>query len=549
MKLHIPCDELSQHYSEVLDGTYECVDRIVLNGYYSPGYSGGGFRTFWRLLYGSDDNLDKNHLMRMSGRFSRRIHAFCNAEGIPIIHSKSGDRKHEDAERFIPTSPDFTGIFYIFVSRFSTVVWDVHEATKHLERKYSFVNHYWFHIIDKNWGHITVGISGHPPFGVRIFLNGHEWVQRKAINNKLKITKEGNCFTSFQSADDLNGLCNIADTLCQKGQLQAVCDRWIYHCLWFGLDYEQQQRTGFRYKYSFFQVELSRNFLFHRGTQLDEIYQNIIDLTRRQLDLKRLKTIFGFSRRPRNRKHKKKSFQIRIEQPSYNMTVFSINDGKLTVKIYDKGERVLRIEVVCHNISEFKCKRAVDNFPMIFKKLRERLEAFITVLHFAHVSFIDEGEFEQFSQPSKKEKQRIAGIDINKPRCRNVMKAVIELAIKPSGFTSKELASKYVKICQLSEGSYRPRQAAYDLRKLRAKGIVQRKEKSRKYRITTKGISMIVAITTIRERIFKPIVAGVTKEKIAQSPRKLSKVDQIYISITEAITAICKQYGLAGVIM
>jgi hypothetical protein len=55
----------------------------------------------------------------------------------------------------------------------------------------------------------------------------NEWVHRKASSQKLKITKEGNCFTSFQTDADLDGLCNIAETLCQKGQLQA-CDRWVY---------------------------------------------------------------------------------------------------------------------------------------------------------------------------------------------------------------------------------------------------------------------------------------------------------------------------------
>lgn len=544
-------DVLSKHYREILDGVYECVDRIVINAYYSPGYSGGGFRSWWRLLKGSDDELDNTHLMRLASRFSRRVHACCKKEGIQIIPCKSGDRKHELAEQYIPKETGFNGIFLILVSRFPAVVWNVHKATKHLEKKkpYPFVNHYWFHIMDKDWGHITVRISAHPPFGGQVFLNGHEWVERKAIKKNLQITKKGNCFTSFQTANDLNGLCNIADTLCQRGQLQAVCDRWIYQCLWFGLNYEEQQRTGFSYNYSFFQVELSRNFLFHRGTQLDTVYQNLIDLTRSQLDVKKLKTIFGFKRRPRNRKHKKKSFQLHIERPSYNMTVFSVNDGKITVKIYDKGERVLRIEVVCHSISALKCNRGVENCPMIIQKLRERLQAFISVLYFSHASFIDKGEFDQFSQPSKKGKQRIAGIDINKPRCRNVMKAVLELAIKPSGFTAKEVADKYVKIAQLAEGNYNARQAAYDLRKLRAKGIVYRKEKARKLRVTAKGVAMVVAIIIIREKIFKPIVAGITKEKILQPPLKLSKVDQLYISITDEIKDICNLYGLKGVIM
>ena len=55
-------DELSQYYSKIIDATYECADRIVINGYYRPGYSGGGFRKWRTLLKGSDDDPDNNHL-------------------------------------------------------------------------------------------------------------------------------------------------------------------------------------------------------------------------------------------------------------------------------------------------------------------------------------------------------------------------------------------------------------------------------------------------------------------------------------------------------
>jgi hypothetical protein len=39
-----------------------------------------------------------------------------------------------------------------------------------------YVNHYSFHILDAEWGHITIKISGHPPFPAQIMLNGHEYV-------------------------------------------------------------------------------------------------------------------------------------------------------------------------------------------------------------------------------------------------------------------------------------------------------------------------------------------------------------------------------------
>jgi hypothetical protein len=55
------------------DGNYDCVDRIILNACFSMGQTGGGFRTWWRALYASHDKLNDMHLMRMAGRFSRRL--------------------------------------------------------------------------------------------------------------------------------------------------------------------------------------------------------------------------------------------------------------------------------------------------------------------------------------------------------------------------------------------------------------------------------------------------------------------------------------------
>jgi hypothetical protein len=544
-------DQLSQHYSQMLEGTYECADRIVLNGYYRSCHYPGGFRNWWRKLYGSDDNLDKNNLMRMAGRFSRRVYAVADHANIPIpvIKCKANDKKYEIAAEYIPDDKNFSGIFLILVSRATALIWDVERAAsgkiRNIEPKkpYPFVNHYCFHIMDKKWGHIIVQISSHPPFDVRIILNGHEWVEREALRKKVQITKEQNCFTF---AADMKKLCNIADTLYKRGQLQRVCDRWVYHCLWFGLKPEEQKKTGFRYQYYIYQGELSRNFLFKRGRHLDEVYQNIIDLSRRRLDVKSLKTIFGWKSRPYNKSHKKTSFQIRIERPRYNLTVLKILDGIMIVKMYDKGERVLRIEVTCNNARKFKGKHDIDSFFTIMEKFRQILESFIRALQLSHVSFIDNGEFDQLCLPSKRGAQRLAGIDLNKARCRNVLKSVLELSTKNGGFSSKDLADKYVQITQISdqEQNYKSRHASYDLRKLRAKQIVQKKEKSRKYHVTDNGIALIVASIVFREKIFKPISTGLNKKNLAEAPQELSEIDQIYVSIRDKIIDICRLYGV-----
>jgi hypothetical protein len=161
-------------------------------------------------------------------------------------------------------------------------VWDVSVSGKqhHLERKkpMPYVNHYSFHILDPDWGHVTIKISGHPPFPAQIIFNGHEYVACQAQKAGIGFTKEGNCFTHIA---DAAGLAKIADTWSEEsaiGRLSQVCERWIYSsCLCFALDWEEQQRSGFRYRYSNYQVEYSRNLLFELGGRMDQVFQTLID--------------------------------------------------------------------------------------------------------------------------------------------------------------------------------------------------------------------------------------------------------------------------------
>jgi|GEM_PF-4830754 len=41
-------DELTSYYAELLDGSYDCVDRIVLNAYYTMGHGPSNGPLKWR---------------------------------------------------------------------------------------------------------------------------------------------------------------------------------------------------------------------------------------------------------------------------------------------------------------------------------------------------------------------------------------------------------------------------------------------------------------------------------------------------------------------
>jgi len=167
----------------------------------------------------------------MAGRFSRRVHAYAQQKGIPVIHCEPGVRKHELAQQHQPSDPNFQGLFLILVAKAPGLVWEVQTGKKgvpHLERKtpWPYVNHYHFHLIDREWGHVTIKMSGHPSFGVQVMLNGHEWVERRARRQTISLLKEGNCFVeeSFQALDRIADPLRAAPAI---GRLAKVCNRWF----------------------------------------------------------------------------------------------------------------------------------------------------------------------------------------------------------------------------------------------------------------------------------------------------------------------------------
>lgn len=142
----------------------------------------------------------------------------------------------------------------------------------------------------------------------------------------------------------------------------------------------EQSQTHFQYQYTVFQVELSRNLLFHKGGQLEQLFESLVDRMRSALDLKRLKTIFGSKHRPfRHRGNKPPRLELVVETPTYNLTIFKLHFDNLTLKVYSKGERTLRFEVIVHNTKNLPVKRSLDSFAGLIAYLRPIL----TRQHFA----------------------------------------------------------------------------------------------------------------------------------------------------------------------
>ena len=343
--------------------------------------------------------------------------------------------------------------------------------------------------MDPVWGHVTIKMSGHPPFGAQIILNGHEYVARQAEAAGIAFTKVGNCFTTVA---DPAGLARIADALSQHaavGRLSQVCKSWIYSaCLCFGLDLDEQQRSGFGYAFSVYQLEYSRNLIFADGRRMQRVFDTVVDRTRSRLDVPKIRTVFGAAQRPRRTRKHSSTIEAAIETPTYDLTVFKLHFGRLTGKAYTKGERVLRFEAIAHNTAELRCGRMIDKFPDIVTQLAGIAERFATALDCVDTGFIGDGVLDQLPTGSTLGAHPRRRCRPEQDRgCVTRCKAVLALAPAPNGFTVAEFTAKVHAMTGTSSAAYSIRQAAYDLRKIRGKQLLDKPARSRRYHVPPLG--------------------------------------------------------------
>jgi hypothetical protein len=536
-------DPLALAYADLLSGQYDCVDRIILNAAFPLACSPGGFRTWWRNLEGSDETLDNTHLMRLAGRFARRVRGWAKKEGIPVIDCVAKERKHLIAESYLPADPKQTGIFLVLVNRAPASVWDVNRFGNggiNLRRKQTYANYYTFHIWDAEWGHVAIRMCGHAPFSAMIMLNGHEYVASLATKEGIRFGKEGNCFTELANAP---GLQHVADTLRSKGaigRLMRVGERWLIRCLCFALDSDDQKRTGFRYSVSLYQMEYSRNLLFECGRTLEQMFQGLIDRTRSTLDLKMVKTILGCPRRPKGMER----WEITVERPEYDLTIFKIHAGILTLKMYTKGERVLRSEVIVHNARKLKFGNRLSRWVSVVTYLKEVLNRFLEVMQCADSAIVDDGTWESLPEPSAVGASRVAGIDVASARMAAVMESVVALSTQPDGFSSGALAIEVQNRLGIAAEDYQPRHAAYDLKKLRGKALVRKVGASRRYEVPADGLRTLVALGMLCDKVLKPVLRN--RNLHSPAPHSQNPLDHHYYNLREEMRRLFQTLNIAA---
>ena len=140
----------------------------------------------------------------------------------------------------------------------------------------------------------------------------------------------------------------------------------------------------------------------------------------------------------------------------------------------------------------------------------------------------------------------VGGIDLNKPRLRHVARAVIALSASPDGFTASALADQVRAFGDQIPSAYGPRQAAYDLKKLRGKTVVQRIGSTRRYKTLPSGLRAITALLVLQEKAIKPLLAAAQDIRPTRGGQNPRPIDRHYEDLRLAMKGVLRELGIAA---
>ena len=277
---------------------------------------------------------------------------------------------------------------------------------------------------------------------------------------------------------------------------------------------------------------------------MEELFDRVLDRTRSRLDIPAIRTLFGLKARPhRNRNGQPPAQEIVIEKPRYGLSWFRISFGRLQLKAYTKGEHVLRFEATVHNAKELRCRRSLEYFAEIIDRLAGMADRFAAALDCADIGFLPDGVLDELPLPAQSGAGRIAGIDLNKPRIRAALSAALRaLAPAPGGFTAAEHAARVRQIT--GHDGYTTRQAAYDLRKLRGKQLVDKPGKTRRYHVPPAAARTVSALLTLRDHVIAPIIAGVRSPRMGRKPKIWTAADRDYETLRIGMQTLFQHVGI-----
>src|SRR5690348_5884633 len=491
--------------SDVLDGhvrlDLECLDRVYLHGYLARLQVGGQVIQF--LNHRGYPVPSPACLQQIGDAFRRRVASFAEANHIPVMPLKSGDRNIEVMKPYLSraaaTGRSQVAAIGVAQEPQRVLIARKRDTDPSKPPQFSFdmktdrrVTVYYFYLWDAGFGPAFIKVCTYCPWPVKIWVNGHEWAKQQARKVGLGFTELSNGFASTQDPALLQRICDAL----QPGTINVFFQRWLARLpLPLG---PKDQRGGYWWELSMAQVEVSRTIVFTQPRHARGFFDALVT---DNLDLGRPDTLeIIFDRQIRS--NTEGEFRTNVITRGTDVTINAFYKHS-RVKQYLKNGRALRIETVVNAPGDLGCQRRLANLGELQARARAVNARLLQTERAGQACVLANPVFERIAHPSvTTDGRRATAMRFGDSRVQALAGALCQTTGAVTGITNRSLRAL---MTGLLGTTYTMTQASYDLARLARNGLITRRPHASTYDLTPDGLAFAIFYTKVHDRVLAPL--------------------------------------------
>jgi len=146
--------------------------------------------------------------------------------------------------------------------------------------------------------------------------------------------------------------------------------------------------------------------------------------------------------------------------------------------------------------------------------------------------------FQRIALPVTVGKTKVAGIKIHDTRMMRLMEVLLHGGTQLNGWRSADIHRTILTTFGLSADTYTLTQLRYDLRKMKAHGLLERIGRAYCYRLTDKGIKVALMFILFHKRVCGPLANSLFHHQPDKTLQPASKVEAAYHKADHAIQQV-----------
>ena len=486
----------------------ECIDRMYCNVYVPQLQHAGGLLGYIQRQLGLPI-ASTAPLGKITDAFSTAIHRFARDHRVPWVDFVKGQRKDDVMHEHLAGFTAEEGVLFIGRAQEKTRVFRTErrrdargDSYPWIVRTTGVVNQYYVYAVDRDFGPFFLKFSSYFPYNAKLCFNGHEWAKRQAAQAGIGHTALDNGFATITDPADVERVQAICDRLGPE-QIDALLRKWlaILPHPFTAADRE----AGYRYEISILQAEFSLTQVLDRPVTGRVFFEQVI---RDNLDAGRPDQVsLIFNRRLKRTGPRATPGRFRTRVITEGVTPSLHIDYKhCAIKQYHKEGRALRTETTINDTRDFQIGKRLTNLPALREIGLSANRRLLGAQRLSHNPIRAADAFTAVHQPIiTNTGQRIAGLRVGNRRAHALLQALLMFRLVPNGFLNRDLRSLLSEL--LGRDMITAGQMSYDLRRLRAHGLITRIPRSHRYRLTDTGLHHAMLLSHIHTRLLLPGLA------------------------------------------